>query len=208
MWGDKTPSYINSIELLNKSFLNAKFIHIIRDPRDNVVSARNAWNKNLYRAAQRWSNSVVNFKTYSRKNKISLLEIKFEDLLEIPKKTISEICAFLDIDYDDNMLILRKSAENIGYAKGAKSIISENKIKFSKTLSKKQIKKIEEFAYNGMKMYDYQILYAKEKKQLSAGRLFVYKMFDITNRVFFNFRAYGVFSGLKFTLLSLFRLNK
>jgi hypothetical protein len=36
--GDKSPGYVNHLKLLNNVFPNARFIHIIRDPRDHVLS--------------------------------------------------------------------------------------------------------------------------------------------------------------------------
>src|SRR5690606_34430729 len=52
--GDKTPEYITRVPLLAQLFPRAKFVHIMRDPRDYVVSIRKAWGKSLPRAAQRW----------------------------------------------------------------------------------------------------------------------------------------------------------
>ena len=34
IWGDKTPGYINHIPFLKSIFPTARFIHMIRDPRD------------------------------------------------------------------------------------------------------------------------------------------------------------------------------
>lgn len=70
LWGDKTPHYINHIDLLNTSFSGSKFIHIIIDPRDNVVSSYKAWNKNIYRVAYHWNKSITNFKNYINSNEI------------------------------------------------------------------------------------------------------------------------------------------
>ena len=45
IWGDKTPGYLLHDELLMQIFPSAKFIHIIRDPRDYVLSVNHTWGK-------------------------------------------------------------------------------------------------------------------------------------------------------------------
>ena len=47
--GDKDPKIIENIEVLNYFFPNSKIIHIIRDPRDVVLSRTKAkWSKNIH----------------------------------------------------------------------------------------------------------------------------------------------------------------
>jgi hypothetical protein len=41
-WGDKTPVYLNHMLTLKKAFPSARFIHIVRDPRDRALSVSNA----------------------------------------------------------------------------------------------------------------------------------------------------------------------
>jgi Sulfotransferase family len=208
LWGDKTPSYIDHVELLNSSFPEAKFIHIIRDPRDNVISANKVWHKNIYRVAQRWNDSIIKFKDYTDNNNINLLEIKFEELLDDPNGTINVICDYLGVDYDQQMLLLRKKVEHHGSTKNSTNIVSENKMKFLKTLSPKQLKKIEELAFTGINMYGYEAQTGEKQSHLSKSQLITYKTLDILNRIVFNFKDYGLVNGFKFTLLSLFRVNK
>ena len=59
IWGDKTPGYLSHIPLLKRLYPQAKFIHIIRDVRDYCLSIHKAWNKNILRAAQRWSDDIM-----------------------------------------------------------------------------------------------------------------------------------------------------
>ncbi|MCI0625673.1 MAG: sulfotransferase, partial [Acidobacteria bacterium] len=59
IWGDKSPTYIEHIAWLLREFPSAKVIHIVRDVRDYCVSIRNAWGKDVRRAAQRWRIHVL-----------------------------------------------------------------------------------------------------------------------------------------------------
>ncbi len=54
IWGDKTPGYLNHLGPLKRLFPSAKFIHMIRDPRDYCLSIRESWGKHPWRAAYRW----------------------------------------------------------------------------------------------------------------------------------------------------------
>ncbi len=82
IWGDKSPSYIRHINLINDVYPNARFIHIIRDPRDYCLSIRKAWGKNMYRAAQRWRDDVAKCRNEGRQNVGSrYFEFRYEDLL-------------------------------------------------------------------------------------------------------------------------------
>lgn len=207
LWGDKTPRYINHITTLYTAFPNAKFIHIVRDPRDIVISAKNAWNKNVYRASQRWNKSITNFKNNIDKLNIILIEIKYEDLLDNPENIIENLCKFLEVEFDDQMLILTQSTENIGSAKNKTKIVKSNKNKYIKVFKKKQINKIEELCFAGLKLYEYKPLYAKNQKYLSKCEMYIFKLVDIINRIFFNLKSYGFINGMKFSLSSIKKVN-
>ena len=48
LYGDKDPRNMDYIPIINKKLSNSKFIHIIRDPRDVVLSRTKAnWSKNI-----------------------------------------------------------------------------------------------------------------------------------------------------------------
>ena len=85
IWGDKTPNYLLYLPLLKTLFPKAKFVHIIRDVRDYCLSINAAWQKNPYRAAQRWHDSIKK----CRKDGKTLpqgdyMEINYEALIDDP----------------------------------------------------------------------------------------------------------------------------
>ena len=130
IWGDKSPSYIHHILLLKKLFPKSKFIHIIRDVRDYSLSIHHAWNKDPLRAAQRWSNDVADAREQGKKVANDYMEIRYEDLLCSPKSELVKVCHFLEINFKSSMLTISVITEQVGDAKGFKTIKQDNKNKY------------------------------------------------------------------------------
>ena len=106
-WGDKTPHQIKDILFLAKGFPNAKFIHIIRDGRDVAISIRKAgWlNRDLTKIANYWLDRVQSGRAAkSSLNENQYYEVRYEQLLIYPQKTLKELCSWLNLDYTDKML--------------------------------------------------------------------------------------------------------
>jgi len=102
---DKNPIYILFIKTLLKIFPEAKFIHLIREPRDNVNSHLKSFKVNNVKfVAMKW----VAYNTILMKAKIVIPEkfhtVRYEDLVESPAVKMKEICKFLNIDFNDRMV--------------------------------------------------------------------------------------------------------
>jgi hypothetical protein len=89
-------------------FPNAKIIHMCRDLRAIVSSFSRTTNmqENLYlNAIFNWVDSVNHIKQYKKElSSEQYLVLKFEDIHENPKATISHLCDFLEIDFEDSMV--------------------------------------------------------------------------------------------------------
>ncbi len=98
-WGDKTPQYILDIPLLIELFPAAQVIQIIRDGRDVALSLVRApfGPENVVAAAELWKRFVSKGRragsTLSPKQ---YYEIRYENLLIEPEKTLRGVCGFLD----------------------------------------------------------------------------------------------------------------
>ncbi len=106
-WGDKTPIYALDIPQLAIVFPQAKFIHLIRDARDVVISIRNAgWlDRDLRRICQMWSGFTRDAVTHGRPMGDSkYLEVRYEDLVDDTERELRRICAFLGEEFDPGML--------------------------------------------------------------------------------------------------------
>ena len=108
-------------EILDR-FPEAKVINMVRDPRDVLLSQKNKWKRRYFGASgipfreairsyfnyhpitisKIWNTSIRHARKF--KNHERLRIIKFEDLLLRPKNTIKELCLFLNINFDDEML--------------------------------------------------------------------------------------------------------
>jgi hypothetical protein len=105
---EQTPWYGQHIPTLTKLFPGAKFIHVIRDGRDVAISfARTPWwSKDVLANLSRWEQEVSvilrDTSLYLRTDQVHL--VRYEDLVLSPEKTIKEICPFLEINYESEML--------------------------------------------------------------------------------------------------------
>ena len=112
---DKLPRHSRYIPDLIKLYPNAKFIHLIRDPRAVVNSIKKSFNKNnIPRIAQTWVNA--NKKIDESKNKQYFLTVKFEDFLLNPDKELKRIFNFIEIPYTFSLIdaykVIEKTHEN------------------------------------------------------------------------------------------------
>lgn len=110
--GDKNPIYSLFISELREVFPEAKFIHLIRDYRDNIVSNIKTFNfERLPVLAQGWL--AYNKCIEQEKNKSPKLfyTLRYEDLASEPEKYVADLCSFLNIDYSVEMLNFRKKVK-------------------------------------------------------------------------------------------------
>ena len=87
-------------------FPRARFIHLLRDPRDVALSSITmGWNGNAYFGVNHWIASEKAFEaTKAHLDAGQLLELRHEDLLAAPEKILTEICTFLGVPYSARML--------------------------------------------------------------------------------------------------------
>lgn len=116
--GDKTPGYVRRLFLLHELFPQARFVHLIRDGRDVCLSAIN-WPKvvNLARRFPTWNEQpAVTAALWwewhvraGREGGSSLgpalyHELRYEALVADPAGACRELCAFLELPFDEAML--------------------------------------------------------------------------------------------------------
>jgi hypothetical protein len=104
--GDKNPDSSNFIDHYIKIFPEAKYIHIIRDYRDHIMSMFKAGFgiPSVAMLAFRWK---MNFKKLERvrsEQPDKFLLLRYEDLVSEPEKNLRAICDFLGIEFFPVML--------------------------------------------------------------------------------------------------------
>ena len=101
------------MDLLYEMFPKAKFIHIVRDGRDVFFSWRkmdpNKSHPSVMAMDWRLKTRFIeqSMKTIPQSN---ILIIRYEDLLQEPELRVKEICDFLDIKFQKEMLKFHKSS--------------------------------------------------------------------------------------------------
>jgi hypothetical protein len=110
-FGDKTPPYIEIVPQLATLYPGARFIHLIRDGRDVAISfADVGWESRAYHGPRfEWARAVRRGLAYRDTPLASqILEVRYEDLVREPERTVRGICAFLGEAFEPEMLRWRE----------------------------------------------------------------------------------------------------
>ena len=107
LYGDKTPRYVEHIELLHRLWPQARFVHLVRDGREVALSYADVpfGPKTVARAARLWATRVDKGVAAGRVLPEDLyLEVRYEDLLEDTENQARALSRFLGFDFDPAML--------------------------------------------------------------------------------------------------------
>lgn len=115
-WIEKTTSTEIYAADIKKWFPKAKFIHLIRDPRDNFGSLKSGWEKRYKQFNDRIERLL---QSHIERGKLGMelarwnkerfgkeeyLVVKYEDLTENPERVMREIANFLNISFLETLL--------------------------------------------------------------------------------------------------------
>lgn len=101
---DKNPIYSLFIDPLLEIFPDAKFIHIIRDPRDTVLSNMTTFGlSNTTFIAQQWFMDNYFIEEHKLKVPGRYFTVFYEKMVEDTEKVLAELCDFLKIPYSASM---------------------------------------------------------------------------------------------------------
>lgn len=119
VWGQKTPRFVRFGDLLKRTYPQAKFIVVIRDPRAAVSSLirSNVHHSNALFAARRWLRDMGAGVKLKAAYPDDVFLLRYEDLISAPEDSLRQVCAFLGIDFELPMLEYYKTgtAEYSGY---------------------------------------------------------------------------------------------
>ena len=191
IWGDKTPRYLKSVPLLKRVFPAARFIHIIRDPRDYCLSQRKIWNKNIFRAADNWNTVMSKAMGYGSFLGKDYHEVYYEELTTNPRKVLTGICDYLGIRFVEDMLTIKKSHEFHGDARGSTEILVNSK-KYLTELSDAEVSRIESLTLPAITHFGYELLHQVKPSRLSKGEEVMYRVSDLWKTYRFYVRDYGL----------------
>ena len=105
-WIERTP--LNELfvrEILGK-WPNAKFIHVMRDPRNVHASVRlrSEFPLKVRTTYHNWERSFLSMENNIKALNKDYLVLRYEDLVADPSLAMRKICSLLDIDFEDIML--------------------------------------------------------------------------------------------------------
>lgn len=105
-FGDKNPVYSNQVSELGRIFPSAKFIHLTRDYRDNIVSMLDVDFEmpNVALLAYRWKYSFRVIDKAAKTKSERFCRIRYEDLVADPKTSFNRLCNFLGIPFEPSVL--------------------------------------------------------------------------------------------------------
>lgn len=200
IWGDKSPSYIRHVPLLFDQFPNARIIHIIRDVRDCVSSINEAWGKSRLRAAQRWQDDVTKCHNDGQRFSEKFLEVRYEDILANPRSLLTNICAFVGVDFNEQMLKPGTSIEPKMKAKGIDSVLASNVGNYRSNMSPRLIRKIEKIACPSLRRIGYSCSYLGPHARLNRWTMRVLHLSDGVCLLRATVAERGLFGALCFHL--------
>jgi hypothetical protein len=84
---------------------DARFIHIVRDPRDVARSCVGmGWAGNVYRGVERWIEAEKNWQQLKKKiDSEKILETTYEDFISQDSKCIEQICNFIGTEFSESV---------------------------------------------------------------------------------------------------------
>jgi hypothetical protein len=99
-WGDNTPRYVSLVPELDRGWPDARYLHVVRDPRDVVRSALEVWfgGNTALTAAAEWIERVGAGLAAEHLVGDRLLLVRFEDLLRETRPTLERIARFLEVE--------------------------------------------------------------------------------------------------------------
>lgn len=103
-WGDKTPHHVGHLREIHQTYPGAQFIYVYRDPRHTVASLSrssfpHASDRPLVNAeVVRYYHSLFE-REQEHVPRESIFELRYEELIDAPDRTLESLCSFLGIDY-------------------------------------------------------------------------------------------------------------
>jgi hypothetical protein len=197
--GVKDPRLIDRLEDLHRFFPCAHVIHIIRDPRDVVLSRNKAeWSSHrsyithaLTYSTQRKRGTRAGNILYGERYK----ELYYEDLISNTSKVLRRVCSKLKIDYNDNMLNFNDSANRLVGNKEAKwksktfgPIRSDNKYKWRDQMSEGRVRVIEYICKDVFTDTRYKREYESERIQEIMLEYLIHSLSRIFHKVYSNIK--------------------
>jgi hypothetical protein len=104
-YGEKTPTYVQKMKLIQRALPEAHFCHVIRDGRDVALSVLDRTVRDLTAGdvAKRWQKKVRKAKEDAPQLR-HYMEIRYEDLILDTEPVLRKVCDFYELEWTDDLL--------------------------------------------------------------------------------------------------------
>lgn len=197
IWGDKSPFMELKLEILARSFPSAKYIFVIRDPRDVYSSMHKMYPwRSVTRFSFMWEKSSKKVLSGKIIEKERVLIVRYEDFILNTVESMNVICDFLAIQMTEKMSAPNRITEYSGDARGRDTVMRNNSGKFEGRLSNKQIKIIESICCGTMSEHNYEIIYSHNSIfRPSKSRIRILQLRDYVLELPTLIAKFGIISG-------------
>lgn len=202
VWGDKTPAYLRHLDLLHELFPSARFIHVIRDPRDHVLSERKVWGKSCIRSAQHWSDRIQGAREVSQAFPDAYLEVRYEDLLDDLAAQMRLLTAHVGVEYEDAVTQLQRPSDELGDSRELLTLNKANAGKWHRELRPSTRRRVEQIAGVTAKSLGYSLGTTSPGRTTSAATMRVLAVHDAVAMTRYYVRTKGLRDGLSYARAS------
>jgi len=127
-WIEKSPQNLGSALQISEAFPNAQFVHIIRDGRDCAQSLHRRWRFDPIVTIYRWRNLVYLGRVAgAQMGPRRYFEIRYEKLTSDPRSTLSDVCGFLGVPFEEGMLVAQVSTANAEIAHAGTIVVNSQR---------------------------------------------------------------------------------
>lgn len=202
IWGDKSPNYRNNLPQLRQLYPKARFVHIVRDVRDVVLSSQKAWGKDPVRNAQRWMDELSACRAWGQSfGPTAWLEIRYEDLVQDPEPWLRAICRFVGVPFEPAMLRPDRAAENLGDTRGVVEIVASNTEKWRERMDPALLRRVEALCGPLLAELGYPLAHAPQPtERVHPAELSLRKLADGAQLMRFRVRDWGLRDAIRYSL--------
>lgn len=187
---EQTPRNVFYAERILAALPQVRVIHMVRDPRAVLASQKNRWqlkrlgakNVPFTEVSRTWLNyhpiTMAKLWAGATKSALRLADhpraklVRFEELVANPEEVVREICDFLGIAFESNMLLVPQwGSSNIQHQMEEKGISKDVVDRWEKILGDGEVSIVERYAGPLMKQFSYEARSAGGMPgKLSTGR--------------------------------------
>lgn len=174
-WLSKEPGLFKYIYQFAMHIPQAKFIYLVRDPRDVVASMLDGdvHEHNVFHAANRWRNEQIYCLNAYQDSLLGgrIFKLHYEDLLQDSERVVRSLMDFIGVPFEPEQLMFYKNEKIIAHSTKSefwrnlnKPIVKDNKGNFLRKLSNGQISIIESICWDEMVTLGYQPISSAPRK--------------------------------------------